>query len=115
MKSARAASKPLRSGHWTRRMALFFTVLPSGPQIVTDTEAMPTLARKVNRPFSRIDPVVCILVPGLECAFSRDQECSVRHSINDVVDADAIRERCGAFWILGAIGPFPGVADIGIV
>ena len=40
----------------------------------------------------------------------------VRHSINnDVVDADAIRERCSAFGIPGAVGPFPGVADIGIV
>ena len=39
---------------------------------------------------------------------------SVSHSIDDVVDADAIRQRCSAFGILGTVGPFPGVADIGI-
>ena len=37
------------------------------------------------------------------------------HSVDDVVDADTIRERCSAFGILGAVGPFPCVADIGIV
>jgi hypothetical protein len=39
----------------------------------------------------------------------------VSHSIEDVVDADAIRKRCSALGVLGAVGPFPSVADIGIV
>jgi hypothetical protein len=49
------------------------------------------------------------------CAVNCRRQSSASHSIDDVVDANAIRERRSAFGILGTVGPFPCVADIGIV
>src|ERR1700674_2392646 len=39
----------------------------------------------------------------------------MRHSIDDVIDSDAIRETRGALGIHGTIGPFPGITHIRVM
>src|SRR5689334_8374991 len=44
----------------------------------------------------------------------RSAVASVRHGIDDVVDADADSERRELFVIVRIVGPFPGIADVGV-
>src|SRR5579864_196948 len=75
------------------------TMAPKAPPMTTATARSTTLPRNRNslKPFS-IDSLHRLM----------------RHGVNYVVDADANPE-CGVlFWVVGGIGPLPGIAHIGI-